>query len=248
MSLQQDLAIVLLVRDHGESDKIVTLYTLAHGKIVVIAKGAKRSKKRFVNKLEPFSLLNIQFATGTRSSLMRLDQAELLAPYPSLRESYDLYLAASLLCELVLHWTREHDSDEELFRLLAWGLAGLTTEKSAVKTIIFFHIKMMDILGYRPFLDGCVDCGIFAAGKGPYRFSTLRNGLVCSSCKPAFSDPTLPLSIETVQLLRKAQDMEQGKLDRLFFSQTATREALALLKRYDNHLLQRELHSWNFLS
>ena len=44
MSLQQSLAIVLQVRDHGDSDKIVTLYTLEHGKIVLIAKGAKRSK------------------------------------------------------------------------------------------------------------------------------------------------------------------------------------------------------------
>ena len=41
--------------------------------------------------------------------------------------------------------------------------------------------------------------------------------------------------------------MEQGKLGRLHFSLAATREAIALLKRYDNHLLQREVQSWNFL-
>ena len=248
MSLQQSLAIVLQVKDHGDSDKIVTLYTLEQGKIVLIAKGAKRSKKRFVNKLELFSLLAIDFAPSRHSSLMRLDQADLLAPFPRLRENYELYIAASLLCELVLHWTREHDSDEELFRLLAWALEGLSMAGGTVnRTIIFFHVKMLDILGYRPDLTGCLDCRVLGAVGVLYRFSSLRNGLVCSRCEPQGMGNSQPLSIQTIQLLRRVQDMEQGKLERLQFSAAATREAIALLKRYDNHLLQREVQSWNFL-
>lgn len=249
MSLQQDLAIVLQVKDHGDSDKIVTLYTLEHGKAVLIAKGAKRSKKRFVNKLELFSLLAIHFAPSRHSSLMRLDQADLVAPFPRLRENYELYIGACLLCELVLHWTREHDSDEDLFRLLAWALEGLATVGGGVnRTIIFFHVKMLDILGYRPDLTGCLDCrGLGAAGV-LYRFSPLRNGLVCSRCEPRATVNSQPLSIQTIQLLRRVQDLEQGKLERLQFSLAATREAIALLKRYDHHLLQREVQSWDFLT
>ncbi|MCX5876009.1 MAG: DNA repair protein RecO [Deltaproteobacteria bacterium] len=248
MSLQQSLAIVLQVKDHGDSDKIVTVYTLEHGKIVLIAKGAKRSKKRFVNKLELFSLLAIHFAPSRHSSLMRLDQADLLDSFPRLRENYELYIAASLLCELILHWTREHDSDEGLFRLLAWALEGLSVSGVAVnRTIIFFHVKMLDILGYRPDLTGCLDCRALGAPGGLYRFSPLRNGLVCSRCEPQATGNSQPLSIQTIQLLRRVQDMEQGKLERLHFSLAATREAIALLKRYDNHLLQREVQSWSFL-
>lgn len=249
MSLQQNLAIVLQVKDHGDSDKIVTMYTREHGKIVLIAKGAKRSKKRFVNKLELFSLLHIYFSPSRHSSLMRLDQADLVAPFPALRGNYDLYIAASLLCELVQHWTREHDSDEELFRLLLWALEGLVVAGSGVnRTIIFFHIKMLDILGYRPDLTGCLDCLALGVPRVVYRFSPLRNGLVCSRCEPAAAGNSQPLSIQTIQLLRRVQDMEQGKLERLQFSLTATREAIALLKRYDAHLLQREVQSWNFLN
>ena len=249
MSLQQSLAIVLQVKDLGDSDKIVTLYTMEHGKIVLIAKGAKRSKKRFVNKLELFSLLAIHFSPSRHSSLMRLDQADLLNPFPKLRENYELYIAASLLCELVLHWTREHDSDEELFRLLAWALEGLSLAGVEInRTIIFFHVKMLDILGYRPDLAGCLDCRALGAGGVLYRFSPLRNGLVCSRCEPRATTNTQPLSIQTIQLLRRVQDLEQGKLARLQFPPAATREAIALLKRYDSHLLQREVQSWGFLS
>jgi DNA repair protein RecO (recombination protein O) len=248
MSLQQSLAIVLQVKDHGDSDKIVTLYTMEHGKIVLIAKGAKRSKKRFVNKLELFSLLVIHFSPSRHSSLMRLDQAELENPFPRLRANYEQYIGASLLCELVLHWTREHDSEEALFRLLVWALEGLCLSGEAVnRTIIFFHVKMLDILGYRPDLTGCIDCRGLGVPGVLYRFSPLRNGLVCSRCASRTTVNSQTLSIQTIQLLRRVQDLEQGKLERLHFSPAATREAIALLRRYDNHLLQREVQSWSFL-
>ena len=40
-------AIVLGVMDYREADKIVTLFTLDHGKLKGIARGAKRSVRRF---------------------------------------------------------------------------------------------------------------------------------------------------------------------------------------------------------
>ena len=58
--LAQDTeAIVLDCRDHGESDKIVTFFCLDAGRLAGIAKGANRSKRRFVNKLELFSSLQL---------------------------------------------------------------------------------------------------------------------------------------------------------------------------------------------
>ena len=47
-------AIVLRCLDYGESDRIVTFYTRDYGKLRGIAKGARRSRKRFANALELF--------------------------------------------------------------------------------------------------------------------------------------------------------------------------------------------------
>ena len=113
MVTKQTFAVVLNVADHGESDKIVTIYCPDHGKLTGIAKGAKRSKKRFVNKLELFSLLNITYS-NTRGALARIDQAELLDSFQSLRKNYHKYSAAILLCELMLCWTKENDGDPEI--------------------------------------------------------------------------------------------------------------------------------------
>ena len=40
-------AIVLRVTDYGEADRIVTLLTESHGKVSALARGAKKSRKRF---------------------------------------------------------------------------------------------------------------------------------------------------------------------------------------------------------
>ena len=62
-------AIVLRTWPFGESDKIVSFLTESHGKLTGIAKGAKRSRKRFVNSLEPFSLVNLRFQDRAHSNL-----------------------------------------------------------------------------------------------------------------------------------------------------------------------------------
>ena len=54
-------AIDIKTLDYGESDRIVTFYTSDFGKVKGIAKGAKRSKRRFSNALEVFTLSRLIF-------------------------------------------------------------------------------------------------------------------------------------------------------------------------------------------
>ena len=248
MQLQQTAALVLKVMDHGESDKIVTCLCPDKGKLTGIAKGAKRSKKRFVNKLEPYTLLNLEFTLGRHSSLVRIDQAELLNPFPALRRDYELYTAAALICELLLQWTRENDGDPPLFELSAWALANLDAGGPWAETLILFQIKLFTLLGYRPQLSGCGECGTLTASRAPYRFSLSRGSLACAACNREAGVATLPLALDTASLLRLAQDLPIIKLSRLRFSPPSAREALVMLKSYGCHLLQRDLHSWKHLA
>ncbi len=159
MKEQHTSAVVIRVLDHGESDKIVTFYCPELGRLTGIAKGAKRSKKRFVNKLELFSQLQIRFAGNSRSSLVRIDQAELVNAYPVIRSNYSRYTAATLIGELMLHSSRENDGDPKVFKLLVWSLAQLNKGKEVDQTIILFQIRMLALAGYQPMLKGCVRCG-----------------------------------------------------------------------------------------
>ena len=245
-------AVVIDVKDYGESDKIVTFYSLQRGRMSGIAKGAKRSLKRFVNKLEIFTLLEIDFTDSRSSSLVRIDQAEPLAHFPALRASYERYTGGTVLCELVLHWTRENDADPRLFELLRWGLGNLEDpRRPAIWGVILFQIKMLTLLGFQPDLSGCTTCGRLAPERGPYRFRLARGGLFCSPCgQVARPDERqgLTISLSTAQLLKKSQELATAKLNRLRFCTREVLEATAFLQAYGNHILQREIQSWEQLA
>src|SRR5438067_9627088 len=70
-------ALVLRTRPYGESDRIVTLITEQHGKLVGIAKGAKNSRRRFAGTLEPFVRIRVVFRQRA-SELVFLLRCELV--------------------------------------------------------------------------------------------------------------------------------------------------------------------------
>jgi len=241
-------AIVLKVSELGESDKIVIFFSKELGKVAGIAKGAKRSKKRFSNKLEMFSMLAVNYDDRGRSDLVRIVEAELLHPFMSLRQNYDRYVSAALACELVYYWSRDYDADKHIFNILLWALQSIDRGNSPQAVQIFFQVKLYTLLGYRPELSGCIKCKNSGQSGIPYVFHPVRHGLLCRDCGPGhMSRELVPLALNTIKLLQHAQDLPMEKLSRLRFSVASTREALHLFKVYGQYLLQREIAAWNFL-
>ena len=54
-------AIIMRIREFGESDLLVTFFTPDKGQLKGVAKGARKSRKRFVNCLDVFSLVNLEY-------------------------------------------------------------------------------------------------------------------------------------------------------------------------------------------
>jgi len=252
MEPDRTTAVVIEVKDYGESDKIVTFFSLSRGRMSGIAKGAKRSLKRFVNKLELFTLLEIHFTDSRASSLVRLDQADLLEHFPLLRRDYARYTGGILLCELFLQWTRDNDPDPELFELLKWGLTNLDDpQRPLLWVAVIFQLKLFTLLGYQPQFTGCLSCGGLSPDLAPFRFRPALSGLVCANCGRSHHLEASPLglnvSLSTIKLLQKAQELEAAKLSRLCFSPREEREAAHLLRAYGETILQREILTWEQL-
>ncbi|MDR0478106.1 MAG: DNA repair protein RecO, partial [Desulfobulbaceae bacterium] len=117
-------AIVLGLRDYSEADLIVSLFSPGAGKVQVMAKGARKSKRRFVNKLEVFTLLNAVLRPS-RAGLPLLEEAELVDSFLGLRHNVALYAAATLTRESLLAATQEGNGDPEMFSLSLWALKSL---------------------------------------------------------------------------------------------------------------------------
>jgi DNA repair protein RecO (recombination protein O) len=239
--------IVLCVSDHSESDKIVTFYSPDIGKATGIAKGAKRSKKRFVNKLEEFSLLQMMYNPPKRDGLLFLREAELENAFLSLRNTYPRYVAAAFIGELTLRFTREHDPDPFIFSLLLWAIQGLENDRDPLEICALFHLRILGAAGYQPVLDCCGFCGEAVHAGQNYSLHTGGGSLVCDTCRSTMKGGTSAITVQTLKFLYHAQCVDLGNLDRLRLSKKNTGESLDILHKYTLHLLQHEIHSWQQL-
>jgi len=237
--------LVLSVSDHSESDKIVTFYSPDLGKATGIAKGAKRSKKRFVNKLEEFTLLNLRYTPPKRDGLLFLHEAELENAFLSIRTTYPRFVAAAFTGELTLRFTREHDADPFIFSLLIWALQGLENGRNPLEICALFHLRILGAAGYQPILDCCGFCGEAVRAGQNYSLHSGGGSLVCNTCRSIMKGWTSTISVQTLKFLHHAQHVEIANLERLRLSSKNIQETLEILHKYTLHLLQHEIHSWH---
>lgn len=239
-------AVVLDCFEHGESDVILTLLSRDVGKLSAIAKGAKRSKKRFVNKLELFSFLHITYQTSPNRGLSFLSEAELHTSFLNIRRNFGLYTTASIIREFLLITIREGEADDRLFRLTLWALHNIDQQLAPLTTLTLFLTKFYEIIGYQPDFTSCNICNGQTTVNRRYSFDTTAGGLVCPEC----SNPgqrLVRLSNGTIKMLRSAQAQPLERLHRLKISGNILRESLSLLHDYGKQLFQREIISWKFL-
>ena len=148
-------SIVLSSRGLGESDLLVDLCT-PRGKVIAVAKGAKRSRRRFQNALEPFTFLEAVIVPPRSSGgLARLEAAEIMDAFPGLRRDISSFAHASLCCELAALWSQEGNPQPGLFDLLLWCLRGLDKGLSAPRVTLFFKVRLLALAGYSPEWEGC---------------------------------------------------------------------------------------------
>lgn len=237
-------AIVLDCRDHGESDKIITFFTLDSGRLTGIAKGANRSKKRFLNKLELFTLLTITYSEKKRASLALVLDGDLHDAFIDLRLDIKKYTAATLMREIILLATVEREQDKRIFEILHWGLHSLSEGRPPLAVTTLFLLKTFEQLGYQPDLSGCRRCGQELDMDATYIFHAMAGGLVCKRCINVEEPGSVALSMGTIRLLSSALSTPLDRLHRLQFSEQSLRQSLAVFHSYGRTLFQREIQSW----
>lgn len=245
---RETAAIVLDSRDHGESDKIITFYTRDFGRITGIAKGANKSKKRFLNKLELFTHVFLYYNEKPHSTLVFIVEAELISSYIEIRNKVERYIIASFIREILLLASTEGEGDSEIFQLLCWSLQALDTgNKTGLGICAIFLLRLFGHLGYRPDFSHCSICGIIFDVGQQYTFNQMNGGLVCSKCREKATGTTTLLSPGTIRILNSALTDSLDRLHRLQFSRQALNESLPMLHRFGRNLFQREIHAWRAL-
>lgn len=238
----QTPAIVLKAINYGEFDRIVTFFTRDHGKLTGIAKGAKNSRRRFANTLDPFSCSQLFFSQRKPEGLAFLEKCDMEEHFGAIRSHLEKTVFASYLVELVDAFTPDRKRHEDLFELLRNFLDLMNGTETPESLARFFEIRLLKLAGYDPVLDRCVACHQPLLSPDGYHFHPAAGGIQCGRCSPGNGSPFL-ISTGTIRTLLLAKDMPIDKLARLVLSRQSAMESRRLLSRFITHLLGKELKS-----
>ncbi|MGD0275983.1 MAG: DNA repair protein RecO [Syntrophales bacterium] len=245
-NLLKTKAIVLRTINYGDSDRIVTFYTRDFGKLTGIAKGARQSRKRFANALEPISCLQLLFYRKSRDTMAIIETCDMVCHFDKIRDNLDKILQASYILDLTNHFTIEDKKGESLFDLLDAFLAAIDICKPTDSLARFFELRLLKLMGYEPVLDRCIKCKKVVENGGHYLFSVHDGGLTCLSCYPPSGD-SLPISVGTIRTLLMGSNLELSQMDRLGLPVSVVEESCKVLHAFISHLLGRELKSLRVL-
>jgi DNA repair protein RecO (recombination protein O) len=178
MHLEKLQAFVLSNSDYGESDRIVSLFTLELGRLKGFARGARNSRKRFGPALEPFARIDVQL--NHKDGLSSLRSADVITLYSGIRSELSAIAHGLYACELVECLTPEGQPLPRLYRLLASYLERLDSGPGEESDRRMFEINVLNVLGYRPSLEACCRCGADFGGLG----ALMQQGgeLLCRFC------------------------------------------------------------------
>jgi DNA repair protein RecO (recombination protein O) len=257
--LRSTPAIVLRSWPYGESDKIVSFLTRDFGKIKGVAKGAKRSRKRFLNVLEPFALVGLRFHRRPNSALVFVDGCDWTHAFRSIGKELAKIAHAFYLVEISDEFTKEGDESRAIFEHLYRGLRFLENNDTSATFLTAFEMVLLRLSGYEPMLAGCRRCGArppdlgaasTASGHSPtvqyWGFSYGDGGVLCRACS-RYSKDTVPLSLAALRVLSYFRDRAWSAGTPVEFPARAIKETRQLLPLFIQFQISKRLKSVAFL-
>jgi DNA repair protein RecO (recombination protein O) len=154
--LKKTKAFILKVKKYSESDLILDVLTLEGNKLGLIAKGARKSKKRFSGGvLEPMNLINIVYKSKenlkVEQALFFLNEAVLLQSFDKLRTNYERLELAFYFIKYMDKVSYEANLDaDSLFNLLGHSLKKAETTDNLKFLKHCFEMKLLFNLGVLP--------------------------------------------------------------------------------------------------
>ena len=171
-------AVVLRSMRLGEADRVLHLYTEAHGRIGAVAKGVRKTMSRFGARLEPLSHVDLVLHRG-RGELQTVTAAQLVRSHRETREDYYRFSVGMIGAEAMLRLFSEEEANERAFTALTRFLDLLDELPSQADArppldplALSFQLKLLWLSGYLPHLGSCTECG----SEGPVVGYSPRSG------------------------------------------------------------------------
>jgi DNA repair protein RecO (recombination protein O) len=177
-------AIVLRTVSYGESDRVVTLFGRTTGRVSALARGARKSQRRFAGGLGLGSVGEISVRERAGAELLTLESFDVTASHPTFGSDVARMAHAAYVSELVSKLCAPRQVEPAVYDWLATFLDLLDAEGASAERLRVFELGLLGRLGFGPVVATCAVCGGERAGPAPvdYRWDPERGGAVCPSC------------------------------------------------------------------
>jgi DNA repair protein RecO (recombination protein O) len=230
-------AVVLRSIRLGEADRVLHLYTEAHGRIGAVAKGARKTMSRFGARLEPLSHVELVLHRG-RGELETVTSAQLVRSHREAREDYYRFSVGMIGAEAMLRLFSEEEANERAFGALTRFLDLLdgTPHAADRPTLdplgLAFQLKLLWLAGYLPHVTACAECG--DEQELLVGYSPRAGGAVCARCAPATE--ALALAVDTIAGIEALLARPLADAPGLGLSERVQRDALRVITAsYEYH-------------
>lgn len=185
MTLLATDAIVLHVFDYLESSRILRIVTREGGVRSVLAKGVRRSSRRFGSALDIYAQGEAQLHTKPGRDLDTLGGFDVVRARPGLAADMGRFTGAAAIAELTLRFGRD-DGDSDLFDAVsdAFDAIAVAEEAAAPTTTLAGAWRIVAQLGVAPTIDNCAECHAPLEVDDAVMFCHRSGGSLCPRCGP----------------------------------------------------------------
>lgn len=234
--------IVLRETETKETDKILTLLTPDHGKISVIARGARRKNCRFTAAAQ--TLAFSEWTLYRKGDWYYANEGETLELFSGLRSDLSRLSLGFYLAELTEAVTLEEVPSAELLSHLLNGLYALSRlRKPEALVKAAFEFRLLCLAGYEPLADACAVCG---KGEPENPVLDVEQGVVrCRGCGTS-AGQVLPLCADSLAALRHILYGDPKRLYSFFLKADALKRFAAAGEAYTAVQLERGFRTLDF--
>ncbi|MFN4112275.1 MAG: DNA repair protein RecO, partial [Ignavibacteria bacterium] len=180
----KDRGFVLKTKKFRETSKLITIFSENAGKLNLVARGVRTPKSKTSAVLEPMNFIEFVYYEKPTRDLQYISSADFINDYSTIKSNFEKIKIAYTMIELTNLFSREGQSNEELFNLVNQSLSALDKSlKSNYQLLIEFLVNLCDITGYPIYSGQCPVChNSIDILKDDFAF-TQSNGIVCLKCK-----------------------------------------------------------------
>ncbi|MBV8759608.1 MAG: DNA repair protein RecO [Deltaproteobacteria bacterium] len=226
-----ELGVVLKTTPLRESDLLVVLYTATHGRVAAVARGARKSQRRFAGALQ-LLVLGRYDVRRSRGELWSLESADVEREWTAIASDVFAVAHASYIAELVAGILPAESPEPEALDVIVGLWDSLAEAGASPAALRHVELALLELAGHMPALGSCAACGERDLESGAV-FDPSRGGAICRRCAATSRGPGVrPLEPGTraylVEVARAGSASEARGVDERHAAgdRTAARDAM----------------------